>query len=68
MKLNKTQRQKEQRRRDRKRRVINLEEQAHYNCEHIPNAETIESIENAENGIGLEEVENVDELFENLEK
>ena len=32
----------------------------------VPNAETIESIENIENGIGLHEVASVDELFKEL--
>ena len=33
---------------------------------HIPNAETIKSIENIEKGIDLHEVANVEELFKEL--
>jgi len=33
---------------------------------HIPNAETIKAIEEAEQGIGLQEVKNIDELFKEL--
>lgn len=49
-------------------RGIRIIQMAHNTCDHIPNAETRLAIENIENGIGLHEVDSVDELFEELEE
>lgn len=47
---------------------MSKEWEAHNNCDHIPNAETIETIENIENGIGLHKWDSIEQLFKELQE